>query len=47
MFGSNFRVDSLHLTYSDIVDSVTRQVRQDAVPAVMHRTAARFYRFPD
>ena len=47
MFGSNFPVDRLHLTYSQLADFVAAQVRGDpsAQRQVFHNTAAAFYRF--
>lgn len=47
MFGSNFPVDRLHLTYPDLVDFVKGQVGSDeaALRQVFHDTAAAFYRF--
>lgn len=46
MFGSNFPVDLLHLSYPDVVDFVQTQVGQDptARAAVFARTAQNFYR---
>ena len=47
MFGSNFPVDSLHLTYPEILDFVSGEVADARTAAVMAETAARFYRFPE
>jgi predicted TIM-barrel fold metal-dependent hydrolase len=47
MFGSNFPVDKLHLSYPDLLDFVIAQVDDDTVvlQKVLHDNAARFYRF--
>jgi len=47
MFGSNFPVDSLHLTYPDLLNFVIGQVDDDpsVLEKVMYRNAHRFYRF--
>ena len=47
MFGSNFPVDKLHLTYPDLLDYVIHQVGDDAdiLDKVMYENAHRFYRF--
>ncbi len=49
MFGSNFPVDSLHLTYPDLLDFIIRQVGDDqsVLDKVMYGNAHRFYRFGD
>ncbi|MGC1495021.1 MAG: amidohydrolase family protein [Sulfitobacter sp.] len=49
MFGSNFPVDSLHLTYLEVLNFVEKQVGDDpaSLGNVMHRNAHQFYRFGD
>lgn len=46
MFSSNFPVDSLHLTYPDLLRFVT-QIAGDAAPQVLASNAQRFYRFDE
>lgn len=45
MFGSNFPVDKLHLTYPDVLTHIRGAVGPDAVEQVLYRTAHRFYGF--
>lgn len=47
MFGSNFPVDSLHLTYADVLDFVIAQVGDASaiLDKVLYGNAHRFYRF--
>jgi predicted TIM-barrel fold metal-dependent hydrolase len=45
IFGSNFPVDLLHLTYDDLLDFLRAEVPQSAHEHVFHDNAARFYRF--
>ncbi|MBD3665366.1 amidohydrolase family protein [Sulfitobacter aestuariivivens] len=45
MFSSNFPVDSLHLTYPDLLAFVRAQMPRADHAQVFHDTAAKFYRF--
>lgn len=45
MFGSNFPVDKLHLTYREICDFMKAQVPDAALQRVMGANASRFYKF--
>jgi predicted TIM-barrel fold metal-dependent hydrolase len=45
MFGSNFPVDKLHLTYADVVAFMKAQVPSDSLEAVMGANASKFYKF--
>lgn len=45
MFGSNFPVDKLHLTYADVVDFVQSHVSAEGAERIFVRNAQRFYKF--
>jgi predicted TIM-barrel fold metal-dependent hydrolase len=47
MWGSNFPVDKLHMTYPRVRDFVRTEVGQDAEQAVFYDNVQRFYRFQD
>jgi predicted TIM-barrel fold metal-dependent hydrolase len=47
MFGSNFPVDKLHLTYRQVFDFVRSEAGQEAEQAVFYDNVRRFYRFDE